>query len=152
MTEQKRGPGRPKSSTRASRPTRKTTLADAHGHAKLGVVNPEPGYKYYVENDDGDKIAKRQSLGWEVVESGNEAGTYMGAINPKEVGTAVQTTVNPWGTKGVLMKQREEWWQEDQDFKAKQIDKSEEALFRKLKEEEGRTGDIKKDEKPLSRP
>ena len=143
MIEQKKGPGRPKSNSRASRPQRKMTLADAHGHAKLEVINPRPGYKYYVENDTGNKIAERQALGWEVVES-VEGGPHLGTINPSEVGTRQETTVNPWGTKGVLMEQREEWWQEDQNYKAEQIAKSEKALFRQLEEEDGRVGSIKK--------
>jgi len=147
MTEDKRGQVRPK--TRANRPQRKMTLADADGHAKLGVVNPEPGYHYYVENDEGNNIASRESLGWEVVETGNEAGTHMGSINPKEVGTVVQTTVNPWGTKGVLMKQRDEFWEEDQKFKADQIDRSEKALYRQLESDDGRYGQVKQKSKPV---
>lgn len=147
MTEEKRGPGRPKS--RANRPQRKMTLADEQGISKLEVVNPEPGYEYYTANDEGDRVERLKARGYEVVESNNEHGTYMGAINPKEVGTTVQTTVNPWGTKGVLMKIRKEWYDEDKKYKAEQSAKKEEALYRQLKEE-GRTGDVKITQKPTS--
>jgi len=129
---------------RADRPKRKQTLADSEGLGRLNVQGIEDeDYVYRVVNDKNNRIYKLGQRGYEVVKGNGDI--VMGDYNPKEVGTLVSTTCDDKdGTKAVLMRIRKEWWEEDNAYKQKQIDKSEEALFRTLKEE-GQYGEVKKE-------
>jgi len=138
----KLGLGRPSGESRADRPTRSQTLEDSQGTGKLNVDGKEDGYFYYIENDEKGNIEALQKRGFEIVEK--DSGTTMSSSNPKEVGSRIETTVfNSDGTKGVLMRQRKEWHEEDMKFKAEVVSKREEALFRNEQKEEGRYGSIK---------
>ncbi len=139
MSNKTLGLNKPSSENRSGRPTRLRTLEDSQNAGKLNVDGKDDEYHYYVENDEKGKIQAREKLGFEVVEK--SSGVTMGDANPKEVGSRIETTVFSDGTKGVLMRQRKEWYEEDEKFKADRISKREEALFRK--QEEGQYGEIK---------
>ncbi len=134
---------RPSSENRSGRPTRLRTLEDSQGTGKLNVDGKDDDYFYYIENDEKGKVQAREKIGFEIVEK--SSGVTMGDSNPKEVGSRIETTVFNDGTKGVLMRQRKEWHDEDEKFKADSVNKREEALFRNQQEEKGRYGEIKTD-------
>lgn len=137
MTTAKRG--RPPKD-RANRPTR-LTAEDELGRGKLTCEGLDPNFVYRVVNDDGARIDYLKQRGYEIVQK--DEGITMGAMNPSEPGSHIQTTVDRrTGMKGVLMRQRKEWYEEDRRFKDQQIAKSEEALFRKETEEKGRYGKL----------
>ena len=126
-----------------SKHTRRRTLEDSLGFGKLNVEGMDPNYHYRIENDIGNKIDQLKEIGYEVVSHG---GTErMGDVNAKEVGTAITTTVDKFGTKAVLLKQPKEFREEDVAFEQSQIDKSEAALFRQAETEKGRYGKIEKE-------
>lgn len=124
-----------------SKHTRRRTLEDSLGTGKLNVDGMEDGYYYHVVTDKNGRVDELKARGYEVVE--HNGIVSMGDSNAREAGTAVQTTADSKdGTKAVLMRCPQEFKDEDDAFRAKQIDKGEEALYRNAKEEKGRYGDI----------
>ena len=131
-------------SRKVSKHTRRRTLEDSLGHGKLNVKGMEDGYYYHVVNDKNGRVDELKARGYEVVE--HDGSISMGDANAKETGTAVQSTADSKdGTKAILMRCPQEFKDEDDAFRARQIDKSEEALYRNAKEEKGRYGDIEID-------
>jgi len=122
-------------------PTR-VSLEDSQGRGKLNVQGMEEGYYYHVVNDKNGRVEQLKARGYTVVEHNGHVS--MGDSADKQTGTAVTTIADSKdGTKGILMRCPKEFKAEDDGFRAKQIDKSEEALFRNAKEQKGRYGDIK---------
>jgi hypothetical protein len=130
---------------RTDRPTRKQTLEDSEGHGRLNVmgIQDDDEFIYRVVNDKNNRIYQLQQRGYEIVEG--DGKIVMGDCNPREVGSQISTTCdNKDGTKAVLMRIRREWKEEDDAYRQSQTDKTEEALFRTLKEE-GQYGEVKKE-------
>jgi hypothetical protein len=133
----------------ANRPSRevskhktRVSLEDSQGRGKLNVSGMEEGYYYHVVNDKNGRVEQLKQRGFEVVQ--HDGRVSMGDSADKQVGSVVKTvTDSKDGTKGVLMRIPQEFKDEDDAFRQKQIDKSEEALFRNAKDEKGRYGDIK---------
>ena len=132
--------GRPSRSVSAHK--KRVSLEDSQNAGKLNVQGMEEGYYYHVVNDKNGRVEQLKARGYEVVEHGSSIS--MGDSNSKETGTAVTTTADSKdGTKAILMRCPQEYKDEDDAFRAKQIDKSEEALYRNAKDEKGRYGEIK---------
>ena len=101
---------------RASRPER-TPLKD---RSVLGVRGKEPGYVYRIVNDSGDRVSQFMELGYEIVSDKTVS------IGDRRVGKASQdgspvTVPVGGGVEGVLMRQKEEYYKEDQAYKESQI-------------------------------
>jgi len=133
---------RPTEGDRADRPKRKMTLEDSLGYGKLNVygIEEDPDYYYRVVVDKNNRVYKLQQRGYEIVKQ--DGKIVMGDANPAEVGDAITTTCDDKdGTKAILMRIRREWKEEDDAFRQNQVAKSEQALFRTLKDE-GQYGEV----------
>lgn len=94
----------------------------------LTVQNPEEGYVYRIVNDNPGRIDRFKQAGYELVEGatlgtshvdGNQSG--QGVVS-KDVGKNVTAFV---------MRQREDWYNEDQSVKQRKIDEAEEGMRKK---------------------
>lgn len=123
---------------------RRRTLEDEQGLGQLNVDGMEEGYYYHVVNDTNGRVERLKQRGFTVVE--HDGKVSMGDSNAKQTGSAVQTTANASdGTKAILMRIPQEFKNEDDAFRQKQIDESEQALYRQAENEQGRYGTIEKD-------
>lgn len=108
---------------------KRVTLEDQEGVGRLNVTGMEDGYYYHVVNDVKGKVERMKQRGYEVVE--NDGKISMGDCNPKEAGSAIQTTANPSdGSKAILMRIPREFKEEDDQYRWDKVDKTEEALYR----------------------
>ena len=124
--------------------TRRRTLEDEQGLGKLNVDGMEEGYYYHVVNDKEGRVERLKNRGFEVVEHNGKVS--MGDANAQQGGTTVQTTANDTdGSKAILMRIPQEFKNEDDAFRQKQIDESEKALYRQAENEQGRYGTIEKE-------
>ena len=96
----------------------------------LTVKGKDPNYSYRIVNDVDDRIAQFQEAGYEVVPRGTvEVGDKRANVgNP--VGTAHHFSVGG-GQKAVLMRQRKEWFEEDQKRKADFVNAQESTIKQK---------------------
>jgi len=109
----------------------------------LTVQGKDPDYVYRWVNDERGRVQRMIAAGYDVVtdqlEIGSGSDVVSGAVNT--------ITVNPKvGTKGVLMRIRKEYAEEDARERAKVTDRSEAALFRKESNAEGRYGSVQYEE------
>lgn len=98
---------------------------------KISFDHKEPGYVYRLVNDVEGRLDTFKEAGYEVVTGDaalgdNEAGagSRLGSAITKHVGN---------GTKGVLMRIKQEWYDEDQKKKLDDLRKAEAALKYKTK-------------------
>ena len=95
----------------------------------LGVRGKEPGYVYRIVNDVGDRVSTFQEQGYEIVTDKTVS------IGDRRVGKATQDgspVMIPvgGGVTGYLMRQKEEYYKEDQKFKESQIADLEQSMER----------------------
>lgn len=97
---------------------------------RLQVYNKDPNYQYrWVVDYDGtgDRVEQFKQAGYEVVPKGmHRVGDARVSI-PAPEGSSEVLAVGG-GQKAVLMRQKREWYDEDQQAKAKRVDDSELAL------------------------
>jgi hypothetical protein len=97
---------------------------------RLNVKNKEPGFMYRIVNDVDDRIPELMEQGYEIVPQAK-----VGAISDRRVdlpsapGSASYLSVGQ-GTKAVVMRQKEEYYKEDQAIKQRQIDEIEQTMKR----------------------
>jgi hypothetical protein len=109
---------RPANSTVASaRPTR-TPVTQRN---RLAVRNKEEGYVYRIVNDVDDRVANLQELGYEIVTKES-----VGAVGNKRVDSAssIGSTAHfpvGQGVKAIVMRQKKEWYEQDQTAKQAEI-------------------------------
>jgi hypothetical protein len=91
-------------------------------------VNDTPdGYKDYWVNDDGDRINKFKAAGYEHVATAKMASNVDGSHSENGV---VSKDMGK-GVTAFLMRQREDYYAEDQAEKQKIVDRSEDSMRRK---------------------
>lgn len=81
------------------------------------------GYVRRFVNDEADRVAQFEAAGYEVVRAETEVGDPK-AGKAAQVGSVVRPPVGE-GRNAVLMEIKEEYYQEDQDAKQRQIDEGE---------------------------
>ena len=86
---------------------------------KLSVNAQIPGYHLHIFTDAGGRIREAQDGGWEFVSPNEVGGVSENVVSRNgDLGERVRFLVNPRAEGaeqyGYLMKQREEWWLEDQ--------------------------------------
>ena len=123
---------------RTSRPRRLTVHDSAN---ILTVEGKEDGFVYRWVNDIGTRVDFLKRKGYEIVEDEN---IIVGAASPvRSLGSGISVTVDKKdGSQGILMRQRKEWYDEDQEAKREIDRQKEEALFRQ-DEKSGRYGSVK---------
>lgn len=89
---------------------------------RLSVKDQDPNYRYRVVNVDGNRVEEFIERGYEIVHTkiGDgrvDAATPLGS----------QFTVGPT-LKAVVMRQRKDWYEEDQAIKQADIDEKENAM------------------------
>lgn len=111
----------------ASARPRRTPL---EGRNRLKVRNKEEGYFYRIVNDIDDNILNLQERGYEIVPQ--EKAGMIGdkrVDNPTPPGSSSYLSVGQ-GTKAVLMRIKQEYYDEDQAVKQAKIDEVEQSMKR----------------------
>lgn len=113
----------------AKAPSGRPERAPVGSRNRLKVHNPDPNYVYRWVNDSdgtGDRIDEFKAAGYEVVPKGThkldprvQQGTEPGSAENMAVGG---------GIKAVLMRQRKDWYDEDQAKKQRNVDTQEQAI------------------------
>lgn len=97
---------------------------------RLKVHNPDPEYTYRWATDfdgTGDRIEELKQQGYEVVPKGLHRVGDARVQTASAEGSSEVLSVGG-GQKAVLMRQRKDWYEEDQKAKQARVDASEEAL------------------------
>ena len=95
----------------------------------LTASNKEPGFTYRFVNDEGDRVQTMQERGYEVVTDKTIKIGDARVATPSAEGSARVASVGG-GVKAVLMRIKDEWYQEDQALKQAEIDEVEKSLKR----------------------
>ncbi len=103
------------------------------------TAKQRPGYHRRYVNDQDDRIARFEEAGYTVVLDTSEDTSSVRAGSAAPVGSVVRKPVGG-GTFAVLMEIPDEWYQEDQEAKARRVDAIEDAMEPQLKE--GQYGEI----------
>lgn len=93
----------------------------------LGVKGKEPGYSYRIVNDVGDRIDSFKARGYEIVEDQTVQVGDRRVASPTKEGSPVQVSVGG-GTKGYLMRIKDEWYKEDQAAKEAELKELEKSM------------------------
>jgi hypothetical protein len=131
---------RPDPSNRSKRPRRSSANSRANGPLSMVGDLDHEKYVYRVATDEGNRIEELKSYGYEIDTDQNLGFSGSNAV---KTGSAHSVVVDKrTGKKGVLMRQPREFHEEDKAAKAKLIDKTEESMFRKLRNDDGRYGGV----------
>jgi hypothetical protein len=100
-------------------PTRKRRNVFNGTEAKLGVRQQIEGYHLHIFTDSGSRIQEALDNGYEFVQPDEIGGVSENVVSRNgDLGDRIRYLVNPRaeGTEqfGYLMKQRQEWYEEDQ--------------------------------------
>jgi hypothetical protein len=114
----------------AKPPSGRVTRTPVGQRNLLTVKGKDPSYNYRIVNDVDGRIAQFMEAGYEVVPRGTvevgdkraSAGTPVGTISNFSVGG---------GQKAVLMRQKKEWFEEDQKRKQDFVDAQEASIKQK---------------------
>lgn len=108
---------------------------------RLNVRGKEPGYVYRIVNDVDDRIQSFQEMGYEIV---NDSGVSVGdkrVGNATQEGSPIRVSVGQ-GVQAFVMRQKQEWYDEDQAAKQAHVNELEKATERDA-EKEGFYGKVK---------
>lgn len=103
-----------------------------NGRNVLTVTGKEPGYTYRVVNDVGDRIQQFLDAGYELVESAAVKVGDRRVDNASAEGSKAQVSVGKTGEKAFVMRIKDEWYKEDQQAKAAEVDKLEQSITKNL--------------------
>lgn len=103
-----------------------------HQRQPLSVMNRDPNFEYRVVNDKPGRIDRFKLAGWVV----DEDTTVGDKIAGKASGMGSVTTAPVGGgTTGVIMKIPKELYAEDQAYKQRKVDSTEESMLSEAAEE-----------------
>lgn len=109
----------------ASARPRRTSLERRN---RLSIKNREPGYVYRIVNDVDDRVSLLQEQGYEICSKES-----VGAVGDKRIdnasslGSSSHVSVGQ-GIKAVVMRQKDEYYKEDQAIKQAQLDEVERTM------------------------
>ena len=106
----------------------RTKRAPVNGRNVLTVQNKEPGYSYRFVNDLGGRVDEFLARGYEIVEDKDVQIGDRRVSAPSGLGSKASAVVDKQGTRALVMRQREEWYLEDQAEKAKAIAETEQSM------------------------
>lgn len=104
----------------------------------LSVKGREPGWHYRIVNDQGDRIQQLMDAGYELVEADQVQVGDKRINSTMPEGSKAQVSVGG-GIKAFVMRQKQEWYDEDQAAKQARINQLEESI----KNVPGLTGSVK---------
>lgn len=109
----------------ASARPRRTPVAKRN---RLEIQNKEPGYVYRIVNDIDDRVQSLIDQGYEVVPDAKVGAAGNRRVdNTSALGSSSHVSVGQ-GVKAVVMRQREEWYREDQETKQQTVDDTEQSI------------------------
>ena len=100
----------------------------------------DPNYVYRFVNDTGSRIDQMKQAGYEIVEDDSLIVGDSRVSDPSSQGSA-KRVISKDGTVSYLMRQKKEWYDEDQAVKQKHNDEIEQSM--KQQASEGMYGSIK---------
>lgn len=96
---------------------------------RLALRGKEDGFVYRIVNDIDDRIQSMQEIGYELV---TDAGVSVGdnrVANPTQEGSPIKISVGN-GVQAYVMRQKQEYFDEDQATKAAQVNELESSMKR----------------------
>lgn len=110
--------------TKTSAPVGRVRRTAIGTRNRLSVKDQDPNYQYRIVNVTDDRVEQFIEQGYEIVNTSVgdkrvDAGTPIGSTAQISVGN---------GTKAVVMRQRKDFYKEDQDAKQAQIDELEATM------------------------
>lgn len=114
------------SNPRSTRAARSTRIPVTERNI-LSVKGKDPAFVYRIVNDQGDRIQQLLDAGYEIEEaSAVQVGDKrINSIVPE--GSKAQVSVGG-GIKAFVMKQKREWYEEDQAAKQARVNQQEESI------------------------
>lgn len=106
------------------RPRARATL-NGRNVLRVDDRDKDPEYEYRMVNDVGDRVENLKERGYEVVDKPVRVGDRRVAT-PGSEGSPITVSVGG-GMKGVLMRQRKEFYEEDMADKQRYVDDLEQA-------------------------
>ena len=100
----------------------------------------DPNFVYRFVNDTGSRIEQMKQAGYEIVEDDNLIVGDARVSDPNQQGSS-KRVVSKDGTVSYLMRQKKEWYDEDQAAKQAHNDEIEQSM--KQQAQEGMYGSIK---------
>ncbi len=94
---------------------------------RLNVRGKEPGYVYRIVNDVDDRIQTFKEMGYELVTDTSVVVGDKRVANPSQEGSPVEVSVGQ-GVKAFVMRQKQEWYDEDQKAKQAQVNELEASM------------------------
>lgn len=102
---------------------------------RLSLKNQDPNYVYRIVNDVDDRVEQLKEQGYEVVQAADVGSVGNKRVdNSSSLGTVATVSVGQ-GVKAIVMRQRKEWYAEDQAHKQKEIDSVEQTMKQDAKKE-----------------
>ena len=117
----------------AKPPSGRVTRTPVGQRNLLTVKGKDPNFNYRIVNDVDGRIAQFQEAGYEVVPRGTVEVGDKRASTATAVGSTANFSVGG-GQKAVLMRQKREWYEEDQLQKQKFVDAQESSIKQKALE------------------
>ena len=102
--------------------TRRTPINGTRN--RLNVRGQEDGYVYRIVNDIDDRIQSLQEMGYEIVTDKNVTVGDKRIANPTQEGSPVKVSVGQ-GVQAYVMRQKKEFFDEDQAAKQAKVDELE---------------------------
>ena len=96
---------------------------------RLNVRGKEPGYVYRIVNDVDDRIQTFQEMGYEIV---NDSAVSVGdkrVATATQEGSPIKVSVGQ-GIQAYVMRQKQEWYDEDQAKKQAHVNDLEKSMKR----------------------
>lgn len=113
---------------------KRPTRAPINGvRMRTKIKNQEPGYHYRLVNDLDDRVQEMIERGYEVVSDNSVSVGDKRVANPAQEGSPVSVSVGN-GVKGVVMRIKDEWWEEDKTAHDAKVRATEDQIKRDLKE------------------
>lgn len=101
---------------------------------RLNVRGQEPGFVYRIVNDVDDRVQTFQEMGYEIVTDKAVTVGDKRIANPTQEGSPVKVSVGQ-GIQGYVMRQKKEYYDEDQATKQRAVDELEGSMHKEAKGE-----------------
>jgi hypothetical protein len=111
--------------------TRRTPINGTR--SRLSVRGKEPGYVYRIVNDTDDRVQSLQEMGYEIVTDTKVSVGDKRIANPTQEGSPIKVSVGQ-GVNAYVMRQKQEWFDEDQAAKNAKNDELEAQMKREAKD------------------